>query len=83
METGVNYLYMPKFDKMAIEEVSEYIKWGTDDRIFAIAQLLRMGASVGQISKATRIDRFFFRKNKKHRGRKKAAYASRRDTVFV
>lgn len=28
LETGVNYLYMPKFDKMAIEELSEYIKWG-------------------------------------------------------
>lgn len=64
LETGVNYLYMPKFDKMAIEELSEYIKWGTDDRIFAIAQLLRMGASVGQISKATRIDRFFLEKIK-------------------
>ena len=84
LETGVNYLYMPKFDKMAIEELSEYIKWGTDDRIFAIAQLLRMGATVCQISKATRIDRFFLEKIKNIvEEEKKAAYASRRATVFV
>ena len=53
---------MKKKDKKAL---MEYIKIGTDDRIFAIARLLRMGESVSDIREQTRIDRFFLDKMKK------------------
>lgn len=42
----------------------EYIKIGTDDRIFAIARLLRMGESVSDIREQTYIDCFFLYKIK-------------------
>ena len=65
LETGVNYLYMEKFEKEDKKALMEYIKIGTDDRIFAIAQLLRIGVAVTDIREQTRIDRFFLDKMKK------------------
>ena len=43
----------------------EYIKIGTDARIFAFARLLRMGESVSDIRAQTCIDCFFLDKMKK------------------
>ena len=40
----------------------EYIKLGTDDRIFAIAELLRRGTDAGLINNATKIDMLFLDK---------------------
>ena len=65
LETGVNYLYMEKFEKEDKKALMDYIKIGTDDRIFAIARLLRMGESVFDIREQTRIDCFFLDKMKK------------------
>ena len=65
LETGVFHLHMEKFDKKDRKELMEYIKDGTDDRIFAIAQLLRLGEPVSSIRECTRIDRFFLDKIKK------------------
>ena len=65
LETGVNHLYMEKFEKEDKKALMEYIKIGTDDRIFAIAQLLRIGVTVADIREQTRIDRFFIDKMKK------------------
>lgn len=42
LETGVFHLYMEKFDEKTREELLSYIKAGTDDRIFAVAQLLSL-----------------------------------------
>ena len=64
LETGVNHLCMEKFEKEDKKSLMEYIKIGTDDRIFAIAQLLRMGVAVSDIREQTRIDRFFLNKMK-------------------
>ena len=64
LETGVNHLYMEKFEKEDKKALMEYIKIGTDDRIFAIARLLRMGESVSDIREQTYIDRFFLYKIK-------------------
>ena len=44
LETGVNHLYDKKFDTYTYDELMEYIKIGTDDRLFAIAELLYHGA---------------------------------------
>ncbi len=62
LETGVNHLRMPKFETFGAEELHQYIKGGTDDRIYAIAELLRLGSSVLDIAKETRIDKFFLDK---------------------
>ena len=62
LETGVNHLYMEKFDSYTQEKLLSYIQKGTDDRIFAIAQLLRLGTPVEDIIRATAIDRFFVEK---------------------
>lgn len=62
LETGVFHLYNKKFDDSSVEELKEYIKIGTDDRIFAIAKLLREGVTIEEISDITQIDVFFVRK---------------------
>ena len=65
LETGVNHLYSIKFETEKIENLMNYIKIGTDDRIYAIAELLRRGCEVSAIARETRIDRFFLDKMQK------------------
>lgn len=62
LEIGVYHLYMEKFDDWDREELLRYIAIGTDDRIYAIAQLLRLGTSVEEIACVSSIDPFFIRK---------------------
>ena len=62
LEIGVSHVYMPKFHHMPIEELMEYIKIGTDDRIFAIAQLMWLGVDYNRICNLTGIDMLFFDK---------------------
>ena len=62
LEIGAHHLYLPKFQDWTREQLLEYVKVGTDDRIFAIAQLLRLGTDVADIARQTRIDLFFLRK---------------------
>ena len=65
LETGVNHLYMHKFKTEETDSLMDYIKIGTDDRIYAIAELLRRGCEVSIIAAETRIDRFFLDKMQK------------------
>lgn len=62
LEIGVNHLHMAKFDGQSQEELMVYIPKGTDDRIYAIAELLRQGCAPEKIAEATKIDIFFIRK---------------------
>ena len=62
LETGVYHLHMDKFDHWDREELLRYIAIGTDDRIYAIAQLLRLDTAVEEIVRASGIDAFFIRK---------------------
>ncbi|MCQ2426769.1 MAG: carbamoyl-phosphate synthase large subunit [Clostridia bacterium] len=62
LEAGANHLWMAKFDGASTEEMLEYIKIGTDDRIFAVAELLRRGISCEELASRTLIDVFFIRK---------------------
>ncbi|MBQ6601824.1 MAG: carbamoyl-phosphate synthase large subunit [Eubacterium sp.] len=62
LETGHFHLSDAKFDSMDEEELLEYIGKGRDDRIFAVAQLLRLRAGEDVIFDKTGIDRFFLRK---------------------
>ena len=62
LETGADHLYCGKFDGMPEGELLAYAADGTDDRVFALAQLLRLGTDPERIAAATAIDRFFIQK---------------------
>ena len=64
LETGECHLYNKKFDEQSTIELGNYIKNGTDDRIFAIGELLRRGCEPDTIHDITKIDRFFLDKLK-------------------
>jgi hypothetical protein len=46
------------------EELMEYIKDGRDDRIYAVAELIRRNVDLGLIYNTTKIDMFFLEKIK-------------------
>ncbi len=64
LEIGVFHLHMKKFDKMPTEEMLAYIVDATDDRIFALAELLRRDITPAALAKATMIDVIFLDKLK-------------------
>ena len=64
LETGVCHIHHKKFDNMETEEMMTYIKDGTDDRIYAIAELMRRDVDLGLIYDTTKIDMFFLEKIK-------------------
>ena len=64
LEIGVCHIYMKRFDDMDTEEIMEYIKDGRDDRIYAIAELIRRKIDLGLIYDITKIDMFFLEKIK-------------------
>ncbi len=61
LEIGVNHLYHSKFDAESSEDMLDYIQEGRDDRIYAIAELLRRGTDMEEIFRRTKIDRLFLR----------------------
>ena len=78
LEDGKNHIHLEKFDvsslsdrpepqnrKEAVEKLLTYIEDGTDDRIYAISELLWLGADLQSIYSRTRIDMFFLDKIKK------------------
>ena len=67
LETGKNHIHMEKFDSghMTTDELLEYIKDGTDDRLYAISQLMWAGVDHSRICNITQIDMFFLDKIKK------------------
>ncbi len=62
LETGVCHIYHKKFDDMATADMLQYITRATDDRIYAIAELLRRGVDRVLIYDRTKIDMFFLKK---------------------
>ncbi|MBO4991574.1 MAG: carbamoyl-phosphate synthase large subunit, partial [Firmicutes bacterium] len=64
LETGVCHLYHKKFDSYSADQLLDYIVEGTDDRMYAIAQLIRLGTDIGLIQNATKIDMLFLEKIK-------------------
>ena len=66
LEVGHTHLHMPKFDSenMTTDELLAYIKEGTDDRLYAIAQLMWHGVDHSRICSITGIDMFFLDKIK-------------------
>ena len=64
LETGVCHIYHKKFDNYTVETLLEYIRKGTDDRLYAIAQLIRKGIDLLIIYNHTKIDMLFLEKFK-------------------
>ncbi len=78
LEDGKNHIHLEKFDvknlsdlpdpenrKDAVEKLLSYIEEGTDDRIYAISELLWLGADPQAIYSRTKIDMFFLDKIRK------------------
>ena len=64
LEIKVCHIHNKKFDQMPTEEMMEYIEDGRDDRIYAIAELIRRNTDLGLINNKTKIDMFFLEKIK-------------------
>ena len=77
LEDGKNHIHLEKFDvkslsdkpepenkKEAIDKLLTYIEDGTDDRIYAISQLIWLGVDLSVIFNRTKIDMFFLDKIK-------------------
>ena len=62
LESGANHLYSKKFDDMPTEEILNYIVEGRDDRLLAIATLLRRKVALWHIFDHTGIDLLFLEK---------------------
>ena len=88
LETGVCHIYHKKFDNMATADILQYITRATDDRIYAIAELLRRGVDRVLIYDRTKIDMFFLKKMdnivnferevKAHKGDREVLYEAKR-----
>ncbi|MBO4360454.1 MAG: carbamoyl-phosphate synthase large subunit, partial [Eubacteriaceae bacterium] len=61
LENGCFHLHMKKFDEMPSGELMDYVSAGTDDRIHAIAELIRRGADEKEIATRSGIDRWFIK----------------------
>ena len=64
LEIGVCHLHMAKFDSSDTNGLLHYIRIGTDDRIYAIAELIRRGTDLSVLCNATQIDMLFLSKIK-------------------
>ncbi len=58
LETGVCHIYNKKFDAMPTDDMLVYIREGRDDRLYAIAELIRRGVDLSLIYDRTKIDFF-------------------------
>lgn len=64
LETGVCHVWHKKFDSMPTQEMLDYIRHATDDRLYALAELMRRDVDAGIIYNRTKIDMFFLDKIK-------------------
>jgi len=66
LDIKLNYqLGLKLFNTSTVEQLLEYIKTPTDDRVFAICKALQKGVSVEEIVNITQIDYFFIKKLEK------------------
>ena len=59
LETGAIHFHLPKFDNMTEEQLFDYLREFKDDNIFAVAELLRRGATVEALHEVTKITAYF------------------------
>lgn len=56
LEIGVDHIYLEKFDNLDATFLKNYIVEATDERIFAIAELLRRNVTIDEIYQLTKIE---------------------------
>ncbi len=59
LEAGVNHIWKQKFDSYTTDELMQEIATPTDERLYAMAELLRRHVDLMMICQATKIDYFF------------------------
>ncbi len=64
LEIGANHIYLDKFNDYTVENLCKYVKNGHDDRLYAIAELIRRKVDLGIIYNLTQIDMLFLDKFK-------------------
>ena len=62
LEIGAYHLHESKFDSTDTRELTLYMTQDTDDRIFALAELLRKSGSIDELYEKTAIDPLYLRK---------------------
>ena len=65
LEIGANHIKCKKISNWSNKKLLEYISEGTDDRIFAIAELMRKNVAIDEIHELTKIDILFLNSLKK------------------
>ncbi len=65
LEVGANHIHNKKYDDKTTDELFACIADATDERLFALAELMRRDADLGRIYGITKIDMFFLDKIKK------------------
>ena len=83
LETGVCHIYNKKFDAMPTDDMLVYIREGRDDRLYAIAELIRRGVDLSLIYDRTKIDFFFLEKFKNITEFEQTVAASPRDAEVL
>lgn len=62
LEVGVSHIWLQKFDEFTNAKLWQVLENPTDERLYAIAELLRRGVDSLRIADATKIDFFFINK---------------------
>ena len=62
LENKVDHLELEKLKGQTVEEVLDFIKQNTDERIYAIAEAIRLGVDIDEIYEITKIDKLFLNK---------------------
>lgn len=65
LENRVDHLELSFLKEKPLEEIMEFIALHTDERIYALAEALRKGATIDELYFLTKIDRFFLEKIQK------------------
>lgn len=65
LENKVDHLELSFLKEKPLEEIMEFIGLHTDERIYALAETLRKGATIDELYFLTKIDRFFLEKIQK------------------
>lgn len=65
LENKVDHLELSFLKEKPLEEILEFIALHTDERIYALAEALRKGATIDELYFLTKIDRFFLEKIQK------------------
>lgn len=64
LEIGVNYLSLKKLESKSLIDIAELLKNQDDERIFVVAQALRMGIGFDKIHYLTGYDMWFLKKSR-------------------